>query len=165
MSASEVTDFERSFRYFAIWLHGQVFSKLLLGLFFQCQKSDWTYLKKKNNLKIVSSHQGRTKRRWRHAWMGVCVCVRACGSARACTCVSVDLSKGKQSLPTRLHPWPHLVSRVSCRQFFWHLLKPQTMVWLPRWAERWPTDLGFGGICVSRPLWAGRWKDCRLSVS
>lgn len=111
MSASEVTDFERSFRYFAIWLHGQVFSKLLLGLFFQCQKSDWTYFKKLRHWVLIRI---RTKRSLRHAWTGVCVCVCVCVQPHACTCVSVDLSKAEQSLPTQLHPWPHLVSTVSC---------------------------------------------------
>lgn len=97
MSASEVTDFERSFRYFAIWLHGQVFSKLLLGLFFQCQKSDWTYLKQKNSSDSEGAHQGKNKAKVWGMPEPVCACACWCSHAR----ISGDLSKGKES---RLRP-------------------------------------------------------------
>lgn len=142
MSASEVTDFERSFRYFAIWLHGQVFSKLLLGLFFQCQKSDWTYLKKLRQWVLIRI---RTKRGLRHAWTGVCVHAHA--DPHACACISLDLSKGKPGLPTQLHPWPHLVSRVSC----W-LSIFLTLYWSPKYSA---TALANRAL----PHWPWFWRD------
>lgn len=107
MSASEVTDFQRSFRYFAIWLHGQVFSKLLLGLFFQCQKSAWTYFEEKRKKKThtVSPHRGKNKAEFEASvFMSV--------HLHTCACVSLDLPKAKPSLPTHLLPSPtwHMMS-------------------------------------------------------
>lgn len=140
MSASEVTDFERGFRYFAIWLHGQVFSKLLLGLFFQCQKSAWTYFKK---LKTASTHHGKNKAEFgarlncKYMFVSVHLSTRSC--------ISLDLPEGKPSLPTHLHPsQPHLAHAVLLSSCFPKaLVKPQLQCdcpaqphcpWLGGWA-------------------------------
>lgn len=122
MSASEVTDFERSFRYFAIWLHGQVFSKLLLGLFFQCQKSDWTYLKKLRRQAFI---RVRTKRSRRHAWTEVFVCTWARACVCVCTCVYVrwqtncGLQVQTQGVYFQVLPGVLQLIRCWCRSLRW----------------------------------------------
>ena len=147
MSASEVTDFERSFRYFAIWLHGQVFSKLLLGLFFQCQKSDWTYLKK--NSRQWALIRVRTKRSSRHVWTGACSCVCAC-PRRA---LVFQLTFRWESKAFQLDFIPDPTWWVACLvgylffNFFSNYRSPQIIAWPPWWTELGSTDLDFGGIC------------------
>lgn len=116
---------------------------------------------------MVSAHRGgRTKRSAQHTWTGACV--RVCARARPpapCTCISVDLSVGKQSLPTRLHTWPHLVSRVSCWLFFFSTYwSPQIIVCPGKqsWAPL--TLISEGSVkplgSIRRSPWAGQGKDC-----
>lgn len=103
MSASEVTDFERSFRYFAIWLHRQVFAKLLLGLFFQRQKSAWTYFKKLSQQVLIRI---RTKQSWRHTWTSTPTCVYAHMHLHVYTCISVDFQRESQAFQLDFIPDP-----------------------------------------------------------
>lgn len=123
MSASEVTDFERSFRYFAIWLHGQVFSKLLLGLFFQCQKSAWTYFTK---LKTASTRWGRNKAEFEARLS----CKHVCECAPAHVLLYFTWPSRGRAKPSR----PPSSQPPADRQclvgylFPWHLVKPQ-MQW------------------------------------